>query len=498
MSALAVDSSKHKRTNSIKQFHESPLTRLINAKRIEDCELFFNLLHGSSYKEDETKFIVFANAYTKSTGKSGWEQWAFKPEDINYNFLSSFLTLQNCYMTVNNFVVPKRRNDKCFQITSFFVDLDYYKIPKYKNKSCEEMISIMRKKGLFEDLEPSFFVDSGNGMYIYYLLDTTLNGQLSNLKYIWSKTEGALIKKFESFGADSHASDIARVVRVPGSENEKTGIIARIIYNTDKKYNYNPYTDIKKYKLKEMTDVLLDKKEKKVKVKVENKKRATYRGATVLNWSINVAYKRCRDLEKLVELRGDCKGNRDYICLLYRHSLLHQNFGEEESLQETIKLARKMQDFGYENFDEDYIKQATKPTVRYYQNFVQAQKDYADTDKSMTFNKFVKHRKCMLWTNAKMIDELSITQEEMEYMLTLYNSKEKNRRDRENYNPEERREKYKKSLEKKGKMTKEEEIEMCIKKMKDLLAEGLSSKEIMQILNLKKPTFYRYKKQIKN
>ena len=88
-----------------------------------------------------------------------------------------------------------------------------------------------------------------------------------------------------------------------------------------------------------------------------------------------MAWKKCRDLEKLVELRGNCEGARDFICLIYRQSLLHQNFSETESLQETINLAYKM---------------------------------------------------------------------------------------------------------------------------KDLLAQGLSSKEIMRILNLKKPTFYRYKKQIEN
>ena len=491
MSNLAIDYSKH---NVIKQLLESKVTRLVNAKRIEDAEVFFNLLHGNSYNDSETKFIVLAHAYKKPNQVGfGWSQWGLKEIEINYNLLSSFLTLENLYMTVNNFISPARQNDKCFQITSFYVDLDYYKIPKYKNKTCEEMISIMRKKGLFKHLEPSFFVDSGNGMYIYYLLDTTLNGQLSNLKYIWSKTEESLIKRFKEFGADSQVSDLARVTRVPGSKNGKTGRIARIIYNTTKMYNYNPYEEIKKYKLKEMTDILLDKKEKTAK-----SERATYRGATVLNWSINVAYKRCRDLEKLVEIRGNCEGTRDFICLLYRHSLLHQNFSEEESLKETIKLAFKMQDFGYKNFDEKYIETVTKPVVRYYKNFVQAQQDYSKTDKSITFTKFVKDKKCMLWTNSKMIEKLGITQDEMEHMLTLFNTEEKNRRRRKNYNSSARKEEYKKDLEKKGKMTKKEEIEICIKKMKDLLAEGLSSQEIMKILNLKKPTFYRYKKQIEN
>ena len=496
MSNLATNYNEHKH-NSIKQLHSSRVTKLINAKRIEDAELFFKLLHGNSYKDDETKFIVLANAYTVTSKKKlGWEQWGFKQTEINYNFLSSFLTLENCYMTVNSFISPLRQNDKCFQITSFYVDLDYYKIPKYANKTTNEMVEIMRKKGLFRNLEPSFFVDSGNGMYIYYLLENTLNGQLKTMQKLWKSLEEKIIERFKDFEADAKASDIARVVRVPGSVNQKTGRVAKLIYNTEKSFNYKPLEEVKRYTLKELADVLLDKKNKSSqKAKTD---RATYKGATVLNWNINVAYKRCRDLEKLVELRKDCEGARDFICLLYRQSLLHQNFSEDESLKETINLAYKMQDFGYKDFDEKYIERATKPTIRYYKNFVQAQKDYKESDKSVTFNTFVKDKKCMLWTNAKMIKELGITQEEMKHMLTLFNQKEKNRRARENYNPAERKEKYKKTLEKAGKTLKSDSMEDCIKKMKDLLGQGLSSKEIMKILNLKKSTFYNYKKQIEN
>ena len=84
-------------------------------------------------------------------------------------------------------------------------------------------------------------------------------------------------------------------------------------------------------------------------------------------------------------------------------------------------------------------------------------------------------------------------------MKKVYNEiGDKYERRRKNYNSSARKEEYKKDLEKKGKMTKKEEIEICIKKMKDLLAEGLSSTEIMKILNLPKHTFYRYKKQIEN
>ena len=491
MSNLAV--KKDYKHNSIKQLKESKTIRLLNASRIEQAETFFNLLHSNSYLEHESKFIVLAN----SSNSGIWEQWGFKKEEINFNFLSNFLTLDNCYMSVNSFIMPQRRNNRCFQMSSIFVDVDYYKISKYANKTTNEMIEIMRKKGLFKDLEPSFFVDSGNGMYVYYLLENTLNGQVKSMQKLWKILEEKIVERFKEFEADAKVTDIARVVRVPGSINQKTKRIAKLVYNTDKKYNYNPLEEVRRYTLKELTDVLLDKNKsfKKAKVQVE---RATYKGARILNWNINVAYKRCKDLETLVRLRGECAGARDFICLLYRQSLLHRNFTEEESLEETIRLAYRMKDYGYLGFDERYIETVTKPTIRYYGNFVQAQIDYKESDKSVTFSKFVKDRECMLWTNAKMIKELGITQEEMEHMLTLFNTQEKNRRERNNYNPEKRHEKYVKSLENKGKMTKKEEMEICIKKMKDLLAEGLPSTEIMQILHLTKRTFYRYKKQIEN
>lgn len=491
LSNLARKEYKH---NAVKQLKESKTIRLLNASRIEQAETFFNLLHSNSYLKDETKFIVFANKSSNGV----WEQWGFKKEEINFNFLSNFLTLDNCYMSVNNFITPQRQNSKCFQMNAIFVDLDYYKIPKYADKTAIEMIEIMRKKGLFKELEPSFFVDSGNGMYIYYLLENTLNGQLQSMRKLWKALEQKIIERFKDFEADAVASDISRVVRVPGSINQKTGRVAKLIYDTKKSFNYNPLEEVKRYSITELADVLLDKKDKSSKSKKVKTKRATYRGATVLNWSINVACNRCADLEKLVELRGECKGARDFICLLYRQSLLHRNFSEEESLKETIRLAYDMKDFGDEGFNEEYIEAVTKPTLRYYKNFVQAQEDYQKTDKSISFNKFVKDRKCMLWTNAKMIQELGITQEEMKDMTTLFNTEEKNRRRRRDYNPSARREEYQKSLKDKGKMTKKEEMEICIKKMKDLLAEGLSPNEIMKFLNLSKPTYYRYKKQIKN
>ncbi len=252
--------------NTIKQLKESNTIKLTNAMRIERAETFLKLLHSNCYRANESKFVVLA----EQSKEKRWSQWAFKTDEIDFNFLSSFLTFDNCYMSVNNFITTQRRNDTCFQMNALFVDLDYYKINKYANKTCEEMIEIMRKKQLFKKLEPSFFVDSGNGMYIYYLFQDTLNGQVESMRALYNSLEEKLIDKFRDFEADAQASDIARVVRVPGSINQKTKRLSKLIYNTDKRYSYNALEDVKRYTLKEITDILLDKK-KSIKKQIQKR-----------------------------------------------------------------------------------------------------------------------------------------------------------------------------------------------------------------------------------
>ena len=87
-----------RRNNTIKQLYESKVCKLTNANRVEQALTFFNLLHGFSYKDDEVKFVTLANAYIQqSTDELGWEQWGFKTSQIEWNYISSFLTLDNCY-----------------------------------------------------------------------------------------------------------------------------------------------------------------------------------------------------------------------------------------------------------------------------------------------------------------------------------------------------------------------------------------------------------------
>lgn len=517
MSAVRKEQSKR---NLVKVTEESTRIKLINAKRVEDAQAFLNLIHVDTKEEflfrngkklDEQKYIYVATAQEK------WDEWGFSKEELSWNTLMKILSLKDCYMSVNSFVTYKRQTKFSYQINGFFVDLDYYKKPKYAKCTAEELIEIMRKDGVFNDLEPSFFVDSGNGMYIYYLLDRNINAQVKSVRKLWSKTQEKLLERFKKYGVDTKVKDITRVVRCPGSENSKTGRIARLIYNTDKTFGYNPYEEVLRHNLKDFVNCILGelpyskdewkeiKKEKKEKAKAlesaKNKELKTGSNVTILNTIYHANCKKIQDLEKLQELRPIGEGAREYMSFLYRFYLLHTGRSKEDALKYTIMFAKAFEDFGVNGFDEKYVIRSTSKAELYFDNYTKAVKSYKIDNEGKSFALYMYDKKCMLYTTKTIITELNITAEEMQNLDILFDKDEKNRRARINYNPIKRKVKYKKKKEKEraeGKLSKKEKIEIDIKKMKALLAEGLSPKKIKAILEISDSTYKRYKKQIEN
>lgn len=506
MSAVKKEKSK---PNLVKLIKESTRLKLVDAKRVEDAQTFLNLIHldtkeeflfKNGKKRKEQKYIYVA------TAQDDWDEWGFSKEELSWNMLMKILSLKDCYMSVNSFIICKRQTNFSYQINGFFVDLDYYKEPKYANCTAEELIQIMRNDGVFDDLEPSFFVDSGNGMYVYYLLDNTINAQVKSIRKLWSKTQEKLLERFSKYGVDTKVKDITRVTRLPGSENSKTGKIARLIYNTNKIFGYNPYEEVIRHNLKDFVNCILGelpytkaewkeiKKDKKAKVKEREIKEEN--NVTILRTVYHANCKKIQDLEKLQELRPIGEGAREYMCFLYRFYLLHTGRSKEDALRCTIMFAKAFEDFEVKGFDEEYVIKSTSKAELYYDNYIKAIKSYKVNNEGKSFAHYMYEKKCMLYTTKTIIKELNITSEEMKSLDILFDKDEKNRRARVNYDSEKRSKKYDKELEKKGKVRKVKKIEMAIKKMKDLLDQGLSPKEIKAILEISDSTYKRYKKQI--
>ena len=87
------------------------------------------------------------------------------------------------------------------------------------------------------------------------------------------------------------------------------------------------------------------------------------------------------------------------------------------------------------------------------------------------------------YKNDTLIELLEITEIEETYMTTIISKMEYKRRHRER-----EKNRYLAKLKLEGKMSKKEEVKIRREKIKDLLAEGLSQKEIYSLLKISKRT----------
>ena len=176
-----VKANKH---NIIREYISSEKIRFTNSLDVEDALEFINLIHTQTQNHEDTEdkkdkdkayFSLIHlresnNINTKKSKKNKEiHQWSFK--NMDFNTLQKIMCLKDVYISINAFYKTVRKNNCVRKLNAFWVDLDYYNIPMYKGKTTEEMIKILREDGMFKGLEPSLFVDSGNGMYIFWLIE---------------------------------------------------------------------------------------------------------------------------------------------------------------------------------------------------------------------------------------------------------------------------------------------------------------------------------------
>ena len=143
----------------------------------------------------------------------------------------------NMFITPNTFTHKSHGMDALMSINAITIDLDYKKIPEYKNYEPEEIIKILEDKYFFgtateiasnEVIMPSYkipkpnFIEYSNQIRLIYLIDKiklSKKGRLKMIKFI-----KAIKKKIElrlkCFGADT-TPNLNSFIRVPYSINNK-------------------------------------------------------------------------------------------------------------------------------------------------------------------------------------------------------------------------------------------------------------------------------------
>ncbi|MDM0804694.1 hypothetical protein [Clostridium perfringens] len=447
---------------------------------------------------DERSYISLFKMSDKKRWSVGTNDW---------NKLIRFVGEEDFYCSVNSLNAPGKHSSKYVsKLNAVIIDLDYYNVEHLKELSTSQIINLLE-----EDIDfptPSFYVDSGRGLYVMWLLETTYATTKS--KKYWKMIEETLIEQFKDFGADSKVKDPARVLRVVGTTNSKSGRRVKLITsNNDNVIRYE-LSDIATYYWGVQKDKQALEKPKTV-VKSNSKKNKI----TTIKTIMNLHYSRSKDIEKLVELRAGVnqKGIREELLFIYRLQLLFCNYSEEKSLRMCFELNQRLND----PIPEERIVSQTQSAVENSKVYFRLKDKYCD-DMNMSLNEYLGANGVYLFRNSTIIKNLKITEEEMKYMITLINPNEKKRRkniankeyyqeNREYYETyyienknkinEKSKKRYKEKLKEEGKLTKEQQLQIIYEKIKSLKKQGFKQIDIAEQLHMGVRTVKRHIKTLK-
>ena len=434
---------------------------------IDIAKLNIKLLH-----REQDGFITLAGKEDKA-----WVQHHYKYNELYENIEKALNLHANLYITPNSFWKPQRKIAYIRHLNSLFIDVDFDKIEKYKNKNHLEVMEIIKKDIFNKNMLPSptFALYTGRGLAFYWLIEPCPVTVLP----LWNVVQRHFLETLERMGGDAKSIDSARVMKLAGSLNLKTNDRAKIyifdenlIYKLgDIQENYLPELSPDKesigdrvHKRKHLTSEEYYKKvneHKSAKGKTKKQKR-------VINLynQLNLHYRRLMDLVKLLEIRdGMCreekgalspKGQRETMCFLYRYWYCCYCSDEEQALEYTLEFNQGFR----EPLTNDEVIIITASAVKAYKEWQEDENIKNDLTltpeekkermgKKVGDSKFA--HKGYNYTNARLIKMLGITEDEMKEMKTIISKKvklernnkrrQKNRRDDEGLTPKQKEKK---------------------------------------------------------
>jgi hypothetical protein len=130
------------------------------------------------------------------------------------------------YLSQNTFRGCRRDVASCAGLTSLWVDLDYYKAANlaHLDDDAAAIDWILDAAGL---MAPTQIIRTGRGLCVRWIFGHHLPPGAAPR---WRACQAALLARFKCLGADPAAQDAARVFRIVGSRNSKSGTTVRLIH----------------------------------------------------------------------------------------------------------------------------------------------------------------------------------------------------------------------------------------------------------------------------
>ena len=427
---------------------------------VQDALNNIEMLH-----ENDDGFIAVAEKKNKV-----WSQYHYKTDELKENIVKLLSLDGNLYMSPNSFFIPQRKIENIRKLNALYVDIDYYSIKELKGMDHEYIIGMIENNYVKDGLipNPSFIMFTGNGIAIYWLIESVPSTVLP----LWNAVQRHLLSTLSALGSDAKSIDSARVMRLAGSVHSKTQERAKL-------YIYDPKLT---YRLGEIQEDYLPALTPYVKnpgYKTKGRKAKLVNYYTL--YSLHFA--RLNDLITLIEIRdGYCRneegelietGQREVMCFLYRYWYCCYCSDKEQALENTFE------------FNSKFAKPLLKREVRKITK--SAEKAYDEWLKDSPNGSYA--RGGYNYKNTTLIKMLHITTEEMKHMKTIINEREKLNRKNEIRRKKRRNEE--------GLTPKQLEKKLRLEKVKTLYEGGLNQVQIAEIIGVNRTTILRDIKYLK-
>lgn len=417
--------------------------------------------------------------------QTGWYQRCYRPGELPDVLRDpSWGEGRDVYFSLNNFFLPQRTSKWTRDIRGLYVDIDYYKLDRWKSYRPEAMLEYIFLEYVEEGRlpKPSYVIFSGTGLQLVYLVNPVdyLNDKAFRL---WKKLQDYLIQTLRDVGADPACSDPARVFRLAGTYNSKTGRRVYLIQYLAEPYSMEILAD------EWLPELVPHGKPAATSLQNPSLRRQPSRHSKSQNSSRKTEFSprtlhlaRARDLEKLVRLRrGEMDGCRECTLFLYRYLMLLLTNDPQEALEKT----RRLNEMFSEPLPPKEVEQATRSAEKMWQS--QNEKAGCSINRK---NPASYQTLSYFYSNEKIIEQLNISHEEQRELTTIIGPEEKKRRDRE------RKEQRRRAANRPTRLMNAARMEEKIQQVRQILEAhpGLSIRQISRMTGFSKSSVQRYLK----
>lgn len=314
------------------------------------------------------------------------------------------------YISQAEYLSPRtRRVVNVSRVGLLFSDLDIYNTSlgeKTPGKAAEVVVLFCLESGI---PGPSLILFSGRGLQVKWILENPIpRAALPR----WNLIQGVLSNKLNEVGADRSAKDAARVLRLVGTVNTKTGEKAKVLY-----CERDPSGHLRRYNFEYMAETLLPYSRQESALYKTAK--ATQGSPGKAKWPFtqrSLSWARLEDLRRLVQLRGGGidEGGRHTHLFWATNFLLASKIANSSTMYYEVKaLAR--------DIDPEW-RYSEKELSTLYKRAQMHDRGEKIEWQGKLYEPFYRAK------NSTLIDALGITTEEQRGLTTIIDSREKVRR----------------------------------------------------------------------